>query len=147
MIRDEAPLYEPWLKYMVGGILASTFILGFIFLPFDLTGAYCLLGLTVFDALMFYAIIPRRLQIFGDRLRIALGRPFAFDMPFSTIKEAREASGTKAYFYWGIRFATSSRNVVEIVRRRKLNVVISPANVKTFLECLNQALKDVSPAR
>ena len=142
LIYEEAPLYESWLKYLVGGILAFTLVLGLVFLPFDLEGAYALLGLTAFDALLSYVIIPRRLQIYRDRLRIAFGSPFALNLPFATVKEAREASGIKAYVYWGICCATSSKNVVEIVRSKGLNVVISSTSVDTFLESLNQALKE-----
>jgi hypothetical protein len=142
LIHEEPPLYESWLKYVVGGILAFTLLPGLIMISFDLGGACVMLGLTIFDALLFYAIIPRRLQVYRDRLRIALGSPFALNLPFATIKEAREASGLRAYLYWGVRFATSSKNVVEIVRSRGLNVVISPSCMDTFLESLNRALEE-----
>lgn len=42
--------------------------------------------------------------------------------------------------YWGNRFATSTSNVVEIVRKKGLNLIISPRNDDMFLEQLNQAL-------
>ena len=104
-------------------------------------------AVTVFDALIFHAVLPRRYQIFQDRLRIILGHPFAFNIPFSTIREARSTSGLKAFAYWGLRFATSSKGVVEIVRHQGWNVVISPANEGLFLEQLNQALEVMSDSR
>ena len=52
--------------------------------------------------------------------------------------------GSKAFVYWGIRFATSSKGVVEIVRKKGLNLVISPRNDDMFLEQLNQALQSQS---
>ena len=85
-------------------------------------------GVTVFDALLFYAILPKRYQIFQDKVKIVLGQPIAIDIPLSTIREARPAPGSRTFVYGGIRLATSSRNVVEIVRSKGLNIVISPAN-------------------
>lgn len=104
-------------------------------------------GITVFDALLFNAVIPRRFQIFQDRVRVVLGRPFVFNIPFSTIREVRSVSGSKAFAYWGLRFATSSKAVVEIVRHKGLNVVISPANKNMFLEQLTQALNAMLAAK
>jgi hypothetical protein len=96
---------------------------------------------TVFDALLFYAILPQRYQIWTDRVRIVLGRPFSVNFPLTTISEALPASGAKAFAYGGLRFATSSRTVIEIVRHRGWNFVISPANRELFLERLAEALK------
>ena len=86
--------------------------------------------------------MPRRYQIFQDRLKIVLGNPFALSIPFSIIKEVRPVSGSSTFAYWGIRLATSSKSVVEIVRSKGWNVVISPANRDMFLDQLTQALKD-----
>jgi len=140
LIYEGIPQYDPWLKLILGSTLALTLVLGIVLLPVDLPGAWVLLGVTVFDALLFHAILPRRYQIFRDRLRIVLGRPFAFNIPFSAIRDVRSASGSKAFAYGGLRFATSSRSVVEIVRHKGLNLVISPANRDAFLEQLGRAL-------
>ena len=98
-------------------------------------------GITLFDALLFKAILPRRYQIFENRLRILLGGPLAINIPLSNIAQAKLASGSKAFAYWGIRLATSTHQVVEIVRKKGLNLVILPGNSDLFLEQLNQRLK------
>ena len=85
--------------------------------------------------------MPQRYQVFSDRLRIVFGGPFAWNIPFSTIKEARAASGSKAFAYSGVRFATSYKGVVEISRSRGCSVVISPSNKDIFLEQLNRAMQ------
>ncbi len=141
LLYEDTAAYDLWLKLLLGGILAFTFVMGFSLLTVDRTGAYIFLGVTVFDALLFYIILPRRYQIWTDRVRIVLGRPFAVNIPLATIREARSAIGSKAFVYWGVRFATSSKNVVEIVRHRGLNFVISPSNRDLFLERLTEALK------
>ena len=51
------------------------------------------------------------------------------------------ASRRKAFAYSGIRFATSSKRVIEIVRKKGMNLVISPRNADIFLDQINQALK------
>ncbi|MFC1945225.1 hypothetical protein ACFLWF_00560 [Chloroflexota bacterium] len=86
--------------------------------------------------------MPRKLQIYDDKLRIVLGAPLAVNIPLSTIKEARHSSGVKAYMYGGVRFATSSRYVTEIVRKKGINYVISPQNGDIFLDHLNRTIKD-----
>ncbi len=141
LLYEDTAEYDLWLKLLLGGILAFTFVMGFFLLTVDRTGAYIFLGVTVFDALLFYAILPKRYQIWTDRVRIALGRPLAVNIPLATIQEARPAPGSKAFAYWGVRFATSLKNVVEIVRHRGLNFVISPSNRDLFLERLAEALK------
>ena len=138
LIYEDTPQYDLWLKLILGGVLALTFILGVIFVYQDTEAAIVMFGITVFDALLFKAILPRRYQIFEDRLRILMGGLFAINISFSNIEEAKPAAGRKAFAYGGLCLATSTRNVVEIVRKKGLNLVISPSN-EMFLEQLNQA--------
>jgi len=138
-LYEDIPRYDFWLKFILGGILALTFILGIILISEDTEAALAMFGITLFDALLFKAILPRRYQIFEDRLRILMGGPFAINISFSNIEEAKLASGRKAFAYRGLRLATSTHHVVEIVRKKGLNLVISPRNDDMFLEQLNQA--------
>ncbi len=140
LVYEDIPRYDFWLKLILGGVLTLTFILGILLLFEDIVGAWVMFGVTLFDALLFKAILPQRFQIFQDRLKIVLGGPFALDIPFSNIREVREASASKAFAYWGLRFATSTQSIVEIVRRKGLNLVVSPSNPDIFVEQLNQAL-------
>jgi len=96
-------------------------------------------GITVFDALLFKAILPRRFQIFEDRLKILLGGPFSINIPFTNITDVKTVSGFKALVYWGIQYATSTSHVVEIIRKKDLNITISPSNLDMFLEQFKQA--------
>jgi len=141
LLYEDAAEYGSWLKAILGGVLSSTLFLGVYLLYVDRTGALVAFGVTVFDALLFYAILPQHYQIWTDRVRIVLGRPFAVNFPLATIKEVRPAPGIKAFAYWGLRFATSSKRVVEIVRHRGWNFVISPSNRELFLERLAEALR------
>ena len=144
MIYEDTPKYDLWLKLILGGVLALTLILGVIFIYRDTEAAIAMFGITVFDALLFKAILPRRFQIFEDRLKILLGGPFSINILLSNIAEVKSASSRKVFAYWGIRFATSTSNVVEVVRKKGLNLIISPRNDDMFLEQLNQALQSQS---
>ncbi len=144
LLYEDTPKYDFWLKLILGSVLALTFILGIILISQDSEVALAMFGITLFDALLFKAILPRRFQIFEDRLKILLGGPFAINIPFSSIIDVKSASGRKTFAYWGIRFATSTQHVVEIVRKKGLSLVISPRNDDMFLERLNQARKLLS---
>jgi len=144
LIYEDIPKYDLWLKLILGGVLALTLILGVIFIYRDTEAAIAMFGITVFDALLFKAILPRRFQIFEDRLKILLGGPFSINILLSNIAEVKPASSRKVFAYWGIRFATSTSNVVEVVRKKGLNLIISPRNDDMFLEQLNQALQSQS---
>jgi len=144
LLYEDTARTDTWLKLMLGGILAMFLVLGGVLLFQDKEDAFGMFGVAVFYALLFKIIMPQRYQIYSDKVRIVLGGPFAWNIPFSTIKEVRLASGVSAFAYSGVRFATSSKNVVEIKRSRGCNVVISPANKEVFLEQASRALQAAS---
>jgi hypothetical protein len=141
LLYEDTSRTDMWLKLMLGGILVMFLVLGGVLLFQDEADAFVMFGVAVFYALLFKIIMPQRYQIYSDKIRIVLGGPLAWNIPLSTIKEVRSASGAKAFAYRGVRFATSSRNVVEIRRSRGCNVVISPSNRDIFLEQASRAMK------
>ena len=136
MIYEDTPKYDLWLKFILGGVLALTLILGIIFIFQDSEVALAMFGVTLFDALLFKAILPRLFQIYQDRVRIVLGGPLAINIPFSNIRTVRTVSARKVFVYWGNRFATSTHSIVEIVRKKGLGFVISPATEICFWSSL-----------
>ena len=140
LIYEDKPRYDLWLKLILAGPLATTFILGVVFFPGKQQAALVMFAVTLFDALLFHAVMPRRFQIFQDKLKIFLGRPFVLNIPLSTIREVQSVSGSKVFAYGGIRLATSTHYIVEIVRRKGLSLIISPAKADVFLEQLKQAI-------
>jgi len=144
LLYEDKPKYDAWLKYLFMGVPALTFVVGLVVINIDLTGALVLFCVTVFYILLFWSILPRSYQIYEDRFRIQLGRPFSFNVPLASIQGAEKASGYYAMAYWGVRFATSAKNVVEIKCRRRMNVIISPSNVDEFLEHLSQAQRSLA---
>ena len=144
LVYEDRARYDGWLKPLIAITIAATLIPALIIFPSDPVGGWVLLATTAFDALLFHAIMPRRFQIYSDRLRIVLRWPFAINLRHTSIKEARATSGSEAYIYWGVRFATSRHTVIEIVRNRGMNFVISPSDRETFLQQLNQMLEAAS---
>ena len=141
LVYEDIPRYEWSLKLILGGVLALTFGTGVWLIFVDVSGAMAMFGITLFDALLFYFVMPRRYQIYSTKVRIVLGGPLGMDIPLSTIKEARPAPSSYTFGYRGLRFATSSRGVVEIVRSRGWSVVISPSDRATFLARLGEELR------
>jgi hypothetical protein len=144
LIYEDRPQAVWWLKLVLGLVLAVTLIMGLVLLSFDKVAALVMLAITLFDTLLFYFILPRSYQIYADRLKIVLGKPWVVTIPFQDIRTVARASGSNAYGSTGIRFATSPRFVIEIARKGKLNVVISPSGGELFLEQFKRALKDYS---
>lgn len=140
-IYEEHARYDLWLKMVLGGVLALTLILGFRFLRRDIVASAVMFGVTGFDGLLFYSIMPRSFRIYPDRLVICLGAPFSVKIPFSEIITISPVSGSSALVYSGLRLATSTRSVIEIVRRKGSGLVISPSNRDQFIDQLNQAIK------
>jgi len=144
LLYEDTPRTDTWLKLMLGGILIILLALGIGLLFEETEDAFVIFGVTIFDALLFKLVMPRRYQIYSDKVRIVLGWPLAWNIPFTTIKEVRSASGAKAFAYNGVRFATSSKGIVEIIRSKGCNSVISPSNKEIFLEQVSRAMKAAS---
>jgi hypothetical protein len=143
IFEDKSP-WDGSLKVLLWGVPALTLMVGLALLYVDQAGAVVMFAVTFFDALLFRSIMPRSIQIYPDRLRIVLGRPFSINISLSNIKEARRASGSKASVYFGIRLVTSSRYILEIVPRKGLPMVVSPASGDLFLEQLKQAMSEAA---
>ncbi len=143
----ETPLYEDtarydfWLKFILGGVVAITGILSVVSLLRGSEDTWVWFGVTLFDVVLFKAILPRKFQIFPGHLRIVLGGPLAVNIAFGNIKQVRPAPARKLFAYRGIRLATSAGYLMEIVRRKGLGLVISPTSGNAFLEQLRQALE------
>lgn len=147
LLYEDNPKVDRWMKLMFAGIVLLFLVLGLVLLFEDIEAAFTMFGVAVFDALLFKSVVPRRYEIYSDKLRVVLGGPFALNISLSTVKEVKAASGAKAFAYSGVRFATSSKNVVEITRIRGCNYVISPLNREVFLEQANRALRAISSQR
>ena len=141
LIHEELAEYDSWFKLsflipiglFIGAVISSLIRGSEAFLV--------LFSVGVFLIYLYYFLMPRRYQLYHDKLKIILGSPFSIDIPLSTIKEVKHGLGIKALFSLRIRFLTSTKYVVEVVRNKGLNCIISPKNGEIFLEKLSQAIE------
>ena len=139
VVFEDGPVYDKLNKYLVGGIIAIPLIIAIVLLTQDILGATIMFGVTVFDAILFWCILPKRFLVYEDRLKIVLGGPFSYTIPFRDITNVRQATKDMAWVYWGLRLGTSKKYQVEIDRKNGLGVIISPSMENEFIERLNQA--------
>ncbi len=141
LLYEEPARYDLWFKCVLAAALLLTLISGIVVTSRGNTSeAIILFGVTVFDAALFYFVMPRKYQIYKDRLRIVFGRPLAFNAKLKSIAEAKPAPRKRMLTYSGLRFATSMKTVVEITRPKGFSMVISPTNREAFLRALWRAL-------
>ena len=142
LVYEEKAEYVSWFRLLF--LIPIGLFIGAVIAASNLESEVSLVlaGEGLFFIVLFYFIMPRKYQIFDDRLRIVLGYPFGINIFLSTIREVKHSPGMKAFVYSGVRFATSTKNVIEIVRNKGFNYVISPNNSEAFREQLNQAIED-----
>jgi len=142
LLYEDMPRYDWWLKLVLVVALLATLIPGIVILTWhDTTGGLAMLGVTAADALIFYLVMPKRYQLFDDKVRVVLGWPFGMDVRLSDVKEVRPSGGSDNLAMRRLKFATSSRTATEIVRRNGWAVVISPSDREAFIQRVNEALE------
>ncbi len=141
LLYEDMPRYDGWLKLILAAALLATLVPAIVLFWYDTAGALAMLGVTALDALIFYFVMPKRYQLYDDKVRIVLGGPFGMDIRLSDVKEARPSSGSDSRAMRRLKFATSSRSATDIIRHSGWSVVISPSDREAFLERLNEALK------
>ena len=140
VVYEESPRYDSSLKAIMA--LPVFFILFGIYYLYigEVQAAISMFATTVLMFAVFWAIFPRRYQILDNRLRIVLGGPFSFSVPFDNLEAARKPEGAT----FGINFPTcfSSDRTVQIIRKKGWYVNITPNDSDLFLEYLNKALAE-----
>jgi hypothetical protein len=151
LLYEDKTKYDLWVKILLAFAPALLVALGFLIyygvLPTETEeeareSFITLLASTAFVLVLFWLILPRKYQILQEKLRIVLGGPFSFHIPFETIETAKHLSGAKAAAFWGLNFSPALKNIVGINRKKGMNVTISPSNPSLFLENLDKALTD-----
>ncbi|MFC1947155.1 PH domain-containing protein [Chloroflexota bacterium] len=139
VVFEDGPVYDKLNKYLIGSILAVPLIVAIVLLTQDILGAAIMFGVTIFDAVLIWCILPKRFFVYEDRVKIDLGGPFSYTIPFRDIIDVRQATKDMAWVYWGMRLGTSLKFQVEIERKNGLGIILSPSMENEFIEQLNQA--------
>jgi hypothetical protein len=146
ILYEDRPRYD--LSYLIGPVVFVSLLLIlalFFFLSEPLFGLL-LLAPALVVGLANVALLPRKLQILSDRIKIVQGCAFSTKILFSTIKSAQiktiDSEGglfTPLTINWETSHSHNGSIVIE--RIKKMNATISPKNPDLFLEKLNQALE------
>ena len=140
VIYEDRPRYDIWFKAIM--LLPVFFVLGGVI--YLATGEYeasiGMFAAAVLMAVIYWAVLPRKYQILDSQIKIVLGGQFSFSIPFDNLETAGKPEGAVL----GINFATTflSKHAVEIVRKKGMNVNITPNDRDLFLENLDKALDD-----
>ena len=147
IVFEDKSVYDKWNRIILGGIVAVPLIVGIVLTAVDILGAAIMFGVTIFDAILFWCILPKQFLVYEDRIKIVLGWPFSITIPFRDIIQVRQATKDMAWVYWGMRLGTSLKYQVEIERKNGLSILISPSMENDFIEQLNQARENyIEPA-
>lgn len=140
IIHEDRPRYDVWLKAIM--VLPVFFVIAGIYylITAQVEAAIGMFAITLLMAATYWAIFPRKYLILDSKIRIVLGGQFSFNIPFDNLETARAPQGVSL----GINFATTflSKHAVEIIRKKGLNINITPSDRELFLENLNKALND-----
>jgi len=150
----EYPLkYEGWAKILLAIPPALLIVMGFLFHRLVQTmglapgeaepglriASWILFASAPFILFIYWLVLPTKIFIHPDRLRVQYGR-FFWNVRFDTIEEVKPARGIPPA--WSNSSVTSYRNQVEIVRKGKRNIRLSPDNRELFLDQANRALSE-----
>ena len=140
IIYEDSPNYDVWIKGIM--MLPIFFIvIGLYFLfTTDVEAAVGVFATGLLMGAVYWAIFPRKYQVFDNRVKIVLGGPFSVNISFDNLESAGKQEGIN----FGLNFATTfiSEHAVEIKRKKGLTVNITPGNRDRFLENLNKAIYD-----
>jgi len=144
VVYEDQPPTDIWIKLVF--VVPPTVLLipALTLLKPDAAGAsYFIYGAAstgILMAILFVFTVPTRYCILNDRVRIEFRGPFAFNVPFNTITGISNARWSTV----GINFPTnlSQSNVLEISRRRRMAVTITPADKQAFADNFRKIFQD-----
>jgi hypothetical protein len=144
--------YELWTKILLAFPVILLIAMGILFYDYahhravpggEETAVYTaslVLFLTApFILLVYWLVLPTKIYILQDRIRIKYGR-FFWNVRFETIEEVKTARGLPPLMSNGS--VTSYRNQIEIVRHGRMNIRLSPCQRDQFVEHANRALSE-----
>jgi hypothetical protein len=138
LLYQDEPAYGLPLKLIFlvvpGLLLAASIVLRAVG---EVTGSLVLLIEAFTIGLIFWAVFPRKYQVYEDHLRIALGGPFSVRIGFDSIKTV---SVTNSFSLTVNLTTTLARSYVKIEKKRGFDVAITPRDRDLFVENANRAL-------
>jgi len=153
VIFEDSIKYDLGIKIVLAFSLAVLIVLGILFYvdaqDSDIfpgepaaesrTGSFVLFAAAVFLLAVYWLILPRTIAVSQEGLILRF-RAFSWNIPFATIKSIKPASGI--IVWWAHSWITSYRSQIEIIRKYRLKIRISPSRRDRFLEYAHKAFAD-----
>jgi hypothetical protein len=148
-IYEDRPQTDAWIKgvFILPPVLLL--IIAAFFSPINLREAlylaYETVAMAVFMGMLFLLVIPKKYCVYTTKIRIEFRGPFAFNIPFDTITSLRDVQWSTV----GINLPTnmSRSSLLEIARKRRMAVTISPSDRKAFIANFEKAYRDWDQSR
>lgn len=144
--------YEFWAKVLLAFPVILLIAMGAFFydyahyrdVPSEVETAFHAVAIVLFLTapfilLVYWLVLPTRIYILQDKIRIKYGR-FFWNIRFDTIETIKTARGIPPLM--SNSSVTSYRNQIEIVRKHRMNIRLSPSQRDRFVEHANRALSD-----
>jgi hypothetical protein len=153
IIFEDNIKYDPWVTVVLVLSLVLLVVLGLLFYvdAYDLdifpresaaesrTGAVALFASAALVLATYWLFLPRKIAVSQDGIIIKFGG-FKWKISFETIKSINAAKGI--IVWWAHSWITSYGSQIEIIRRHRLKIRISPTRRDQFLGYANKALAD-----
>jgi len=149
-MKMQEVIYEERLKLGLVLKLVLIFTLGMLicltawsFYISEVVSAWILLIVLVFTAILFFVVIPRKYQIFDDKLKVVCGL-LRINIPFEDIKVIETRPPSNIYgSLESLRFGTGTgEKSIMIKRKHGMNILIQPMDTEKFMEVLNNMMKN-----
>ncbi|MBN1375254.1 MAG: PH domain-containing protein [Dehalococcoidia bacterium] len=136
IVYEDRPHTDVWIKLTFLIPTVIILVIALIFSGFDpQSSSYSICeaaGIAILMALLYFFVIPVKYCILNDKVRIGFRGPFSFNIPFEHIRSIYKAR------WWtiGINFPAnfSQSNMLEIRRKGRLAVTITPADKTAFID-------------
>jgi hypothetical protein len=154
VLHEDGIKYDPWVKIVLVFPVVLFIVLGILFyidakysdiFPKETSRKAMIAAIDLFVStplvvVIYFLSLPRKIYILQDRIRIKYGA-FSINVPFETIESVKAAKGIIAKR--AISSITSFKTQIEIVRKKRWNIRVSPSERDQFLEQANRVLKDL----
>jgi hypothetical protein len=153
IIFEDSIKYDPGIKVVLVLSLVLLVVLGILFYvdatDSDIfpgepaaesrTGSVVLFASAVFVLALYWLILPRSIAVSQEGIVLRFNG-FSWKIHFRTIESIKAARGI--IVWWAHSWITSYGTQIEIIRRHRLKIRVSPARRDQFLEYANKALAD-----
>ena len=153
VIFEDRIKYDTWIKVVLVLSVGLLIVLGILFdvdardsdiFPGEpaaesRTGSIVLFAAAAFLMAIYWLILPRTIAVTQEGLILRF-RAFRWNILFATIRSINPASGM--IFWWAHSWMTSYRSQIEIIRKNRLKIRVSPSRRDQFLEYAYRAFAD-----